>query len=272
MVSPARRNTELSRMWPTAADGPRSCNSCNPIPINSWRVSSARFRVMTVHPSSGRAGPEPEEVIYFRPNGLPRGAAPEKDGEYRDLPGKHWKAIAMKSWIIRSLAAVVLSLVTAVGLVAPASATPRATLKAAASAVAFEQVGGSNYPRYKAAYPSQLNWTNDGCSVPNKVLVAGGLGVVLKVYGKVFEHSCDRHDFGYRNFGSATNTSGTHPKFSPTRTTKNQIDSRFYANMKIQCDDKFGGVIKAPLRAACKGAAGTFYQAVSHFADDAFFA
>lgn len=136
----------------------------------------------------------------------------------------------------------------------------------------LETVGGSNYAKYKALYPSSLNWTNDGCSVPNKVLVAGGLGVVLKVYGGVFGHSCDRHDFGYRNFGSATSTPGTHPKFSPTRATKNKIDSRFYSNMKVQCDDKFGGVVKAPLRVACKAAAKTFYEAVSHFADDAFFA
>ena len=180
----------------------------------------------------------------------------------------------MKSWIIRSLAVIMLTIATTLSLVAPApaSATPRATLKAAATAVAFEKVGGGNYATYKALYPSSLNFTNDGCSVPNKVLVAGGLGVVLKAYGKVFEHSCDRHDFGYRNFGSATSTPGAHPKFSPTRATKDKIDSRFYSNMKVQCDSKFGGVIKAPLRALCKGAAKTFYEAVSHFADDAFFA
>lgn len=177
----------------------------------------------------------------------------------------------MKSWIVRSLAATVIAIVTALSLVAPASATPRATLKAAAEAVAFEKVGGSNYAKYKAKYPTQLNWTNDGCSVPDKVLVLGGLGVVLKLYGKVFEHSCDRHDFGYRNFGSNTSTPGTHPKFSPTRATKNKIDSRFYSNMKIQCDQKYGGIVKAPLREACKAAAKTFYEAVSHYADDAFF-
>lgn len=177
----------------------------------------------------------------------------------------------MKSWIIRSLAAILLSMVTVMGLASPASATSRATLKAAATAVAYEQVGGSKYGHYKDAYPKELNWTNDGCSVPNKVLVLGGLGAVLKVYGKVFEHSCDRHDFGYRNFGKNTTTPGVHPKFSPTRATKNKIDARFYSNMKIQCDQKFGGVVKAPLRAACKAAASTFYLAVSRHADEAFF-
>lgn len=177
----------------------------------------------------------------------------------------------MKGWILRSLAAVMLSIVMAVGLVAPASATPKATLKAAAEIVAYEKVGGSNYAKYKAKYPKELNWTNDGCSVPHKVLVLGGLGVVLKAYGKVFEKSCDRHDFGYRNFGKNTTTPGVHPKFSPTRATKNKIDSRFHSNMKVQCDKKFGGVVKAPLRAACKGAAKTFYEAVNRYADEAFF-
>ena len=177
----------------------------------------------------------------------------------------------MKSWIIRSLAAVLLSMVTVMGLVSPASATPKATLKAAATAVAYEQVGGPKYGDYKDTYPTELNWTNDGCSVPNKVLVLGGLGAVLKVYGKVFERSCDRHDFGYRNFGKNTTTPGVHHKFSPTRATKDKIDSRFYSNMKIQCDKKFAGTLKAPLRAACKAAAKTFHVAVSRYADEAFF-
>lgn len=178
----------------------------------------------------------------------------------------------MKKLIVRVVAATMLALVPAAGLAMPAQATSRATLKDAAEKVAFEAVGGSNYAKYKKAYPKELNWTNDGCSVPDAIVVASpALGAVLKTYGKVFESSCDRHDFGYRNFGSATSTPGTHPKFSPTRATKNKIDSRFYANMKIQCDDKFGGILKTPLREACKVAAATFYDAVSHFADSAFF-
>ena len=72
----------------------------------------------------------------------------------------------MKSWIIRSLAVIMLSIATTLSLVAPApaSAASRATLKAAATAVAFETVGGGNYAKYKALYPSALNFTNDGCS------------------------------------------------------------------------------------------------------------
>lgn len=177
----------------------------------------------------------------------------------------------MKNWIVRSLSVALLALALSLGLMSPASAASRATLKAAATAVAYEKVGGSNYAKYKKAYPKALNWYNDGCSVPHKVLIAPGVGVALKVFGKVFEKSCDRHDFGYRNFGKNTDTDGTHPKFSPTRATKDKIDSRFYSNMKVECDNKFGGKLKAIVRGQCKVAAKTFYEAVSRFADDAFF-
>lgn len=180
----------------------------------------------------------------------------------------------MRNWIVRSLGAAALALSLSLGLVVstPAQAATRAELKAAATTVAYEKVGGSNYAKYKAKYPKALNWGNDGCSVPNVIYLAPGVAAVVKAYGSVFEKSCDRHDFGYRNFGKNTkDTPGPHPKFSPTRATKDKIDSRFYSNMKAQCDSKFGGTLKAPLRAACKGAAKTFYEAVSRFGDKAFF-
>ncbi len=179
----------------------------------------------------------------------------------------------MKNWLLRSLTALLLTLTLSAGLVVPASAAvSRETLKAAATAVAYEKVGGSNYAKYKKLYPTQLNWGNDGCSVPNYIYLAPGLAAVLKAYGQVFEKSCDRHDFGYRNFGKNTkDTAGPHPKFSPTRATKDKIDSRFHSNMKVQCDQKFGGTLKAPLRAACKAAAKVFYEAVSLRGDKAFF-
>ncbi len=177
----------------------------------------------------------------------------------------------MKAWIFRSLATVVAALVASFGLVAPApaNAATRAELKAAATSVAYEKVGGGNYAKYKEKYPKALNWGNDGCSVPSEVLLFGGLGAAIKAYGGVFEKSCDRHDFGYRNFGKNTSTAGVHPKFSPTRATKDKIDSKFYSNMKVQCESKYGSL--NPLRAACKAAAKVFYEAVSHRGDKAFF-
>lgn len=163
------------------------------------------------------------------------------------------------------------SLMSGLAVMAPAAEAYTYTdLKNAAIAVAGETVGGGKYSYYKGKYPTALNWTNDGCSVPSYILVASpAMYGVLRAYGGVFEASCDRHDFGYRNFGSNTSTPGVHRKFDPTRTRKNAIDSKFYYNMKVQCDRKYGTY--DPRRAACKGAAGTFYTAVSRYADKAFF-
>lgn len=179
----------------------------------------------------------------------------------------------MKSWLTRSLATVILVLVTSMGLVAPASAAPsKATLKAAATAVAFETVGGSNYAKYKAKYPKALNWGNDGCSVPAKVRNAvPKMGWVLDHYSGVFQKSCDRHDFGYRNFGKNTTTKGAHPKFSPTQATKDKIDSRFLTNMRVQCDKRYDDVWDIPAKKACRGAANIFYAAVKYGGHDSFF-
>ena len=178
----------------------------------------------------------------------------------------------MKIWLTRSLATVILVLVTLMGLVAPASAATRATLKAAATAVAYETVGGSNYATYKAKYPASLNWGNDGCSVPAAVANAvPKMEWVLDHYMGVFQKSCDRHDFGYRNFGSNTTTSGVHQKFSPTQATKDRIDTRFLTNMRIQCDTRYDDLLDIPARSTCRGAANIFYTAVKYGGNGAFF-
>ena len=170
----------------------------------------------------------------------------------------------MKNWMIRGLATTMLTIATALSLVAPASATPRATLKAAAEAVAYERVGGGNYAKYKAMYPSELNWGNDGCSVPAAIRNAvPRMQWVLDHYMGVFQKSCDRHDFGYRNFGSNTTTSGVHPKFSPTEATKARIDTRFLNNMRVQCDERYDDVWDIPANKACRRAATIFYTAVN---------
>ena len=179
----------------------------------------------------------------------------------------------MKSWLSRPAAIAALAVLTMTTLTAPASAAPsRATLKAAANAVAFERVGGSNYRIYKEKYPKRLNWGNDGCSVPEEISEAyPRLAWVIEHYEGVFQKSCDRHDFGYRNFGSNTSTAGPHPSFSPTRATKDRIDTRFHRNMRIQCDQRYDDVWDIPANQACKAAAKVFHTAVKYAGDDAFF-
>lgn len=94
---------------------------------------------------------------------------------------------------------------------------------------------------------------------------------VLDHYMGVFDHSCDRHDFGYRNFGKNTTTSGVHPKFSPTQATKNKIDTRFLNNVRIQCDARYDDVLDIPAKKLYRGAANIFYAAVKYGGHGAFF-
>jgi len=176
--------------------------------------------------------------------------------------------------MFRKISAVLIAcVVTAAGLVgsagsASAAGVSRTALAKAASAVEYENVGGSNYGYYKskAGYRTQLNWGNDGCSIPTKALVAAGilspatLLAMLK-YKAVFEHSCDRHDFGYRNYGKNTRTAGPHLKLNPTEARKHSIDVQFRDNMYLQCTKKYGAPYIS--RTACKGAAQGFYLAVS---------
>ena len=151
---------------------------------------------------------------------------------------------------------------------ASAAGKSRAALAKAASAVEYEKVGGSLYGHYKHAtgYSTQLNWTNDGCSIPTKALVVAGilspvtLAAMLK-YKAVFQASCDRHDFGYRNYGKNTSTKGPHLKLDPTQSRKNSIDVKFKSNMNLQCDRAYGAPYIS--RTACKVAAQGFYLAVS---------
>lgn len=185
----------------------------------------------------------------------------------------------MVTRVLSALLAAIMVATLALVSAPAASAAPsvsRAKLKAVASKVEYETVGGSHYGHYKktSPYNRQLNWTNDGCSVPKKVeLIAIGVSpatfALMKLYEHVFQHSCDRHDFGYRNYGKNTSTPGPHPKLNPTHARKNSIDSKFYSNMKVQCERKYGRF--NPARYLCKGAAYGFYLAVHKKGGKAFF-
>ncbi|WP_051470871.1 phospholipase A2 [Patulibacter minatonensis] len=158
---------------------------------------------------------------------------------------------------------------------APPSAPTHDNLVVIARAVEFEDVGGSNYGRYKKLYPEtrkdvdghSINWGTNGCSVPENLAnaefsLAGKTGKPIKYYSDLFEKSCDRHDFGYRNFGSKS--AGL--MAAPTKAGKDSIDSRFRSNMKIQCDERFDRkYLEAVQRGFCKKVADVFYKAVSTF-------
>jgi hypothetical protein len=153
----------------------------------------------------------------------------------------------------------------------PAGPT-RAQLAAAVAAVEYERVYGSNWAHYKALYPNNgIIWDHNGCSVPKKLLELHDgwvpIGKGLAFYANLFEKSCNRHDFGYRNYGSATNGL----KLDPTEARRDSIDTRLHRNMDYQCDVIFSRkVVEAPQRLACHKASDLFYWAVSHFAQSHF--
>ena len=180
----------------------------------------------------------------------------------------------MKRRLQQLMAVLIATILALVLSVSSADAAPpsRATLKAVAEKVAAEVVHGSLYGKDKKAYP-QLNWTHDGCSVPvwEIAVFSGAAALAAAYYKSLFVDSCNRHDFGYRNFGKNTSSPGPHYKFDPTRTRKNAIDSRFKSNMKVECSQDFSHWYQIVNREACYGAADAFYEAVSHFGDSSFF-
>ena len=130
------------------------------------------------------------------------------------------------------------------------------------ASVTDEHVFATPLPQFTAVrattpHADQLDWTSDACSYSPDA-----------PFGHAFTPACDRHDFGYRNYGKNTSTPGVHLKLDPTSARKKAIDSRFYSNMKKQCDDKYGNPVTT---GACKVAAKTFYTAVDKFGGSAFY-
>lgn len=118
-------------------------------------------------------------------------------------------------------------------------------LRSAARVVTMERVYGSNYRIYKAHYPYALNWGNNGCSVPFSV-------PIVDHYKNLFQKSCDRHDFGYRNHGRSGYS-------------RSSVDSRFLSNMNYQCLVVYDDWYDVPARGLCYSAADKFYDAIRLF-------
>ena len=86
-------------------------------------------------------------------------------------------------------------------------------------------------------YGDQLDWSSDSCSYsPNEPL------------GYDFGTSCDRHDFGYRNY---------------------EKQSRFTDENRLRIDDNFKADMRSGCGAdpVCKSAAEVYYWAVRQFGD-----
>nr|WP_179724850.1 phospholipase [Saccharopolyspora hordei] len=89
--------------------------------------------------------------------------------------------------------------------------------------------------RAERPHADQLDWSSDGCSMsPDEPL------------GYQFRTSCDRHDFGYRNYTKQD-------RF--TEAGRKAIDDNFRDDMYSVCGDDV----------ACKGTANVYYFAVREF-------
>ena len=154
----------------------------------------------------------------------------------------------------------------------PPAGPTRAELAAAVNAVEYERVYGSNYRIYKAKYPNNgIIWANNGCSVPKAILHLHPahlpIGKTAAYYSKLFQKSCDRHDFGYRNYGGHTNGL----KLDPTEARRASIDNQLHSNMDYQCKKIFSRkYVEAVQRAACYKVSDIFYAAVHKYGKSKF--
>lgn len=86
--------------------------------------------------------------------------------------------------------------------------------------------------------PPPFDWTDDGCSGP----APPGL------FGK----SCQRHDFGYRNY---------HAQGRCSDDDREHIDNNFMNDMSNECQDALDGIENVAL-VPCLEAAGVYFAAV----------
>jgi len=150
----------------------------------------------------------------------------------------------MKRRLAAIVAAPLLGLL-AIGVAAtPAAAVTNAEKLSVMSSFTQTSVGSSNTwnaaRQNQAAWASYaFDWSTDYCSAsPDQPL------------GFDFRLSCQRHDWGYRNY----------KLMSQFPDNKARIDSAFYEDLKRKC-----ATYNAIVRPACYSLAWTYYQAVDVF-------
>ena len=101
----------------------------------------------------------------------------------------------------------------------------------------------------KATTPGPFNWSADGCST--SPAYPGGFN---------FKDACNRHDFGYRNYGKGS------IKASPFDATREFVDNRFRSDLMNECARYSGSA-----RTDCEGYAQSYFLAVRTQAGKAFY-
>jgi Prokaryotic phospholipase A2 len=111
----------------------------------------------------------------------------------------------------------------------------------------------TRFQEEKSRAPQPYDWTDDGCS--NPVLPEGLKDRPALLFS--FKDACERHDFGYRNYGKYYGR-----QISPTDATKAWIDAIFLGDMNAACADS----------SSCLVWAAAYYNAVRFMAGEAFYA
>jgi hypothetical protein len=101
----------------------------------------------------------------------------------------------------------------------------------------------------KSQAPAPYDWADDGCSVPGWL-----------PYTSAFNPACERHDFGYRNFGGDQ-------AYNPSDSRRSFVDSRFLADMDSICVDRYPVWARPP----CYASASAGYSIVRTLGGRAFF-
>jgi hypothetical protein len=141
-------------------------------------------------------------------------------------------------------AAPVIGLLTAIAVATPAAAVTAAEKLAVMSQ--FTQTSSGSYNTWNAARQNQpawaayqFDWSTDYCSTsPDQPL------------GFDFRLSCQRHDWGYRNYKAMNQFSAN----------KSRLDDAFYEDLRRKC-----ATYNSFVRPACNSLAWTYYQAVRQF-------
>ncbi len=107
----------------------------------------------------------------------------------------------------------------------------------------------ASFKQARAAHPAPYNWTADGCSTSPDY-----------PSGFNFKDACNRHDFGYRNYGKGS------IKASPFDSTRAAVDSRLRTDLMNECARYSGST-----RSDCEDLANTYYAGVRIAGGKAFY-
>ncbi|WBB58130.1 phospholipase [Streptomyces sp. WMMC500] len=149
----------------------------------------------------------------------------------------------MRPTATKGLVAAGVTAAALLATVAPAEAAPADKPQVLAS---FTQTSASSYNTWAAAEANRgawsaygFNWSTDYCSSSPD-----------NPFGFPFQKSCQRHDFGYRNY----------KELGTFDANKSRLDSAFYEDLKRVCT-RYSGATKT----SCDSTAWVYYQAVRAF-------